>query len=73
MVMMITETMRATGPSMESRIWSSGPSQGMPEPAAWAAGIASPATSVAVASILRRRGNLWDMDKLLFLDVREQG
>src|SRR3990167_8003862 len=43
-VMMITATMRATGPSIEERIWSSGPSQGMPVPAA-CAGRASPSAS----------------------------
>jgi hypothetical protein len=37
-IMMMTATILATGPSMDSRIFWSGASHGMDEPEAWAAG-----------------------------------
>ena len=55
MIMTMTATMRATGPSIEARIEASGASHGMPDPAAWAGPTnnASPAATHAAA----RRGS----------------
>src|SRR3546814_8697508 len=46
-MMMMTATMRATGPWMESRMACSGPSQGMLEPAACAVPVASRTTTAS--------------------------
>ncbi len=54
-MMMITATIRATGPWMESRIDCSGASQGMLEPAAKAGAPESDATSSAAAHKSARR------------------
>src|SRR3546814_3248001 len=68
MIMIITAMILATGPSMDSRIDWSGASQGMDEPAAWAAGARDTVTKVAKAAVAmwrRRREACWIMTGLL--------
>src|SRR3546814_1841118 len=68
MIMIITAMILATGPSMDSRIDWSGASQGMDEPAAWAAGERDTVTKVAKAAVAmwrRRREACWIMTGLL--------
>src|SRR5437868_853747 len=57
-MMMMTATMRATGPWIDSRMDCSGPSQGMLEPAAWAGKSrhSISAASTATCNVSRRCG-----------------
>lgn len=62
MMMIITATILANGPSIESRTDCSGASHGMPEPAAWAAGVKVTARTTAVAARATRseaRRRVW--------------
>ena len=53
MMITITATIRATGPSIDANICASGASQGMPDPAAWA-GATRSASPTATASDFKR-------------------